>query len=318
VALTPRNARQGELPGSEPHPSDFIVRGEEFGLPQARHRVIVVGIRRDFPANHQAIQNKYLITPWKHKTRVEDVLKGMPKLRSGLSRDDSPELWEKTFVQSASIVSKAVSHLPPKDRAEFRAHLQASVEAATRHSNSWPRSASQPIGFGAKCPQKLKDWLMDPQLEALANNETRGHMPTDLARYLFAATYASLAGTSPRAQDYPETLAPDHVNWASGKFVDRFRVQSWKQPSTTVTSHISKDGHYFIHPDAKQCRSLTVREAARLQTFPDNYLFKGNRTQQFVQVGNAVPPFLAKQIGEGVLSLLRQNTRKPTAPKDPT
>jgi DNA (cytosine-5)-methyltransferase 1 len=318
VALAPRSARQGQLLGSEPHPSDFIVRGEDFGLPQARHRVIVVGMRKDFLDDPQVIQNRDLLVPWKHRTKVEHVLRGMPKLRSGLSRDDSPERWKKVFTESASIVSKAVSHLPPKDRAEFRAHVRASVEAATRPSNSWPRSASQPVGFGARCPQELKSWLMDPRLEGLPNNETRSHMPADLARYLFAATYAGLAGTSPRAEDYPETLAPDHVNWASGKFVDRFRVQSWKQPATTVTSHLSKDGHYFIHPDAKQCRSLTVREAARLQTFPDNYLFRGNRTQQFVQVGNAVPPFLAKQIGEGVLSLLRQNSRKPHALKDPT
>lgn len=68
-------------------------------------------------------------------------------------------------------------------------------------------------------------------------------------------------------------LSPKYKNLETGKLSDRFRVQLSNRPATTVTSHISKDGHYIIHHDPSQCRSLTAQEVARLQTFSDNYFF---------------------------------------------
>ena len=155
-------------------------------------------------------------------------------------------------------------------------------------------------------PNSFSHWVADTRVKVWLNHVARPHMDSDLGRYLYASVYASVTGRSPRghAEFALPDLAPAHANWKSGKFVDRFKVQRFDQPSSTITSHISKDGHYFIHPDPSQCRSLSVREAARLQTFPDNYFFQGGRTQQFHQVGNAVPPLLAY----GIASVVKRVT----------
>jgi DNA (cytosine-5)-methyltransferase 1 len=308
IAITPQLGQSAGLFNAAPQPRDFVVRAEAFGVPQARHRVIIVGIRRDvISIVGDEFLRQLLFRPLVRFATVEDVLDGMPKLRSGLSQgDDTPATWSQTIRDAADTVLAAKIALAPADESTFRARLRQCAANAEGTGKSWPQAASRPTGIGATCSKALRSWITDPKLKVLPNNQARRHMTSDLARYLFASVYAEVTGVSPKADMFPSILAPAHDNWHTGKFADRFRVQLWEKPSTTVTSHISKDGHYFIHPDPEQCRSLTVREAARLQTFPDNYFFKGNRTEQFIQVGNAVPPYLAMQIGTVLFSLLNE------------
>lgn len=313
IALDPRSRRQRDLIHFEPSASDFIVRAEDFGVPQARHRVIVVGLRADLAKDLRDSSLAELMTRHTLKTKVGHVLNGMPKLRSGLSRGiDSADEW-RTVVQTAmAFVADIDSSLDADLHQAFE--RRAKEHLATLESmNQLPGREAGGNGISPDCPDDLREWLVDSRLTNLPNHASRGHMVSDLARYFFAAVFAEVVGRSPKATDFPDELAPNHENWKTGKFADRFRVQLSGSPSTTVTSHISKDGHYFIHPDPLQCRSLSVREAARLQTFPDNYFFKGNRTEQYIQVGNAVPPLLARWIGDALWTILnsRQADEEP-------
>ena len=287
----------GKRLDGRPDPKDFILRAEEHGVPQSRHRVIIVGMRRDLD-----LRDRPVLRRANERVTVGETIGAMPSLRSGLSRDDSVEAWIDAVANAVGLVEGSFDpgHLPRPS--VFRNALNRT--AASMHEIAGRgRDLSSGRRTAESLPDALQAWILGAADGALPGHSTRGHMPEDLARYLFAAAWAEATGSSPKAADFPSELAPKHRNWTSGKFSDRFRVQLSDQPASTVTSHISKDGHYFIHPDPAQCRSLTLREAARLQTFPDDYVFLGNRTEQFVQVGNAVPPWLARQIAEALLHL---------------
>ena len=252
-------------------PDDFLIKSEKYGVPQTRHRVIIVGVRKDFGVIPRPLAVKKLVS-----------------------------------------VANAIGDLPG---------LKGLSSARARHKYD-PKERGQPRIMGKKnlrnrLPNKLADFmhpLSSLLWDSVLNHEARSHMESDLLRYSWWASNVR-SGRSPNITDLlaagRDDLLPCHANLkdlARGKasvFLDRFKVQVAKKPSGTVTSHISKDGHYYIHYNSKQARSFSVREAARIQTFPDDYFFMGNRTQQYHQVGNAVPPYLAYQIAQRVWEALR-------------
>jgi DNA (cytosine-5)-methyltransferase 1 len=288
-------------PGDDPTKLDansFIIEAEKFGIPQARHRVILLGVREDLNYDGRRLLRE------SGELRVIDAIGGLPPLRSKLSRGDSDSAWRDTVT---GLVHDLYVDAAKKGLDALALELRAgALNLGTTFETGALRYRFPKHNGGLT---KFDNWVKDSQLEVWLNHESRSHMSSDLARYFYTAVFGRLYKRTPKGHlDFPlKGLAPDHANWESGKFIDRFRVQRFDAPSTTVTSHIAKDGHYFIHPDPGQCRSLTVREAARLQTFPDNYFFQGTRTQQYHQVGNAVPSLLANKIAHVVYKILTES-----------
>ena len=274
-------------------PTDFIIRSEEYGIPQTRHRVILLGIRADIDIIPDILTKSRNLIP------VEEVLSGLPNIRSGLSKTkDGKQEWK------LAMEELLLTNMHKEIDKDVWLRMKDVIENLSLPRND---KGADFIEFNSGVKYN-ENWYLDSKLSGVCNHESRSHIKEDLYRYLFVSCFAKLKKRSPKLFDFPSFLLPKHKNVDKGitenKFADRFRTQLYGQPSKTVTSHISKDGHYFIHPDSSQCRSLTVREAARIQTFPDNYFFCGPRTEQFHQVGNAVPPLLANQIGKIISRIL--------------
>lgn len=279
-------------------PQDFLIKCEDYGIPQARHRLILLGVREDIAGDGIPILRRSV-----KQIGAGRVLEGLPRLRSGLTKvADGRTEWREVLQ---GILCPGVLDGLPNGHGRV---LKNDIEWTLKRLRI-PRAdrGGEFVACEANSDYEPR-WFCDAGIGGACNHVSRPHMPQDLHRYLFAACYTRLFGRSPELRDFPPHLLPKHKNVDDEKkkeyFDDRFRVQRASKPATTVTSHMAKDGHYFIHYDEKQCRSLTVREAARLQTFPDNYFFSGTRTEQYVQVGNAVPPLLARQVAGIVFKIL--------------
>lgn len=211
-----------------------ILNAADFGVPQNRKRVILVGWNKEstlgkYP-DFKEVAREYL---------VKDFFTGLPKLQAG------KEIKTKKFSNQNELLEK--------------------------------------LG------------IVDTKFGLLMDHVSRPNTKQDLEIYK-RAVLAKQNGENIKYNQLPGRLKT-HNNEEG--FLDRFKVVDSKaKGSHTVVAHIAKDGHFYIHPDLKQNRSLTVREVARLQTFPDDYKFEGDRGPRFKQIGNAVPPMLSTLIAK--------------------
>lgn len=296
----------GEGHSHGPDASDdarFIVQCERHGIPQARHRIIILGVLESEYGPQARLPRP--LAEHGHAVTCAEAIGDLPRLRSGISR---------RFDSSAEWLEVVRSALRQPWYEIMAGNGQADVARVIRETSD--RLSVPRMGRGGRfvpclrAPSFGTEWFHDPALDGVCSHESRAHRYDDLHRYLFVSAFGRSRKASPTLKDFPAPLLPLHANVSralgAGLFSDRFRVQLAGAPATTVTAHISKDGHYFIHYDPSQCRSLTVREAARIQTFPDSYFFEGPRTEQYRQVGNAVPPLLAREIAGIVYEGIRR------------
>lgn len=219
-------------------PEDFLVRAEKYGIPQARHRMLILGIRDDIHITPEILTESEVVS-------VAQAIGDLPRIRSTVSKEpDTIETWRGILD---SITSEAWFR---KGRSNGLAQTVEKIDDALGSIRQSSLTAGAESMSYTGRPKIFPEWYRHGCDGLVTNHAGRGHMRSDLHRYLFVSAYAAANGKSVHLSDFPKVLLPAHENVQEGvknsHFSDRFRVQVRGRPSTTITSHISKDGHYFI------------------------------------------------------------------------
>jgi len=164
-----------------------------------------------------------------------------------------------------------------------------------------PGGGNEVMPYASKTTTYLERHHLRNGVDFVTQHETRPHNDNDLNIYRRAIEAWVDKGERLKYDKLPLEMQTHKNNRV---FLDRYKVVDGGGHSHTMVAHISKDGHYYIYPDLNQVRSLSVREAARIQSFPDNYFFEGGRGKAFKQIGNAVPPLMAESIANSLSKLL--------------
>lgn len=220
-----------------------MLDSSDFGVLQIRHRIILVGWKRDCDFGYPNMK------PIRPNATVNDILIDLPQLKAGDVMNAAPYCGpNNTYLKESEIRSDDDS--------------------------------------------------------VVCQNITRKVNANDAKIYAFAIKRWNEKRIRVKYTDLP---AEYRTQKNESSFLDRFKVVDGNGFSHTVVAHLAKDGHYYIHPSFDSCRSISVREAARLQSFPDNFYFEGGRSAMFKQIGNAVPVLMAKSIALEIIKMLSNN-----------
>lgn len=240
-------------------PSILVKNTADYGVPQLRKRVIIMGVRKNLEdASVNDLYNNLIATHWNPETSYENRIN------------------KKKYVD----VRQAIGDLPPVEPGD-----DGSLDA-----------------FEYKCDNEFLKRIGKKGVFPLLDHIARKHNQLDRERFLMMIknhwTFGQLRRNMPQYEH-------EHARVFDNSYV----VQWWDLPSKTILAHIWKDGFQFIHPDETQARSFTVREAARIQSFPDDFEFAGSRSEKFKQIGNAVPPLFAEALAKTILLSLENLTK---------
>lgn len=239
------------------NPEILVHNTADYGVPQLRKRVIIIGVRKDIDKSAEELYDSIIKTHWNPET-IEDERKG-----------------RKRFID----VRQAIGDLPP---------VEPGNDASTEE-------------FDYPCNNDFLKRIGKPGIHPLMDHIARRHNDIDRERFQVMIHNHWSFGQLRREM-------PQYEHEHARAFDNSYVVQWWDLPSKTILAHIHKDGFQFIHPDERQRRTFTVREAARIQSFPDDFEFKGSRGEKYKQIGNAVPPLFAEALAKSIKKNLNDMT----------
>jgi len=255
--------------------------------------------KKIFPLIVKEFQKRgYDVCEKKEVVVLNSVHYGVPQIRKRVILIGVHKSLKITSESVYDLIKK--THYAPDEKADNRKKYRTVKDAISDLPSLLPGEGNELIEFKPLKRNEYVNIIRDRKQTSLYNHVARNHNNDDRERYKL------LSENKWQLKDL-NNVRPDLVHYDPKHFVNRYTVQNYDKPGRTVVAHLYKDGNLFIHPDSKQERTFTVREAARIQSFPDDFKFVGARTHQFKQVGNAVPPLMGKAIAEAINQVLGDN-----------